>query len=225
MTLNQELQQHQALSRAKTPEAVRSTMAQATENLANSGIIDRTLKVGDRIPPFTLPDATQKSFSVTTTLKKGSVVIAFYRGGWCPYCNLELKALQRVLPEIEAAGATLIAISPETPDNSLSTSEKNQLDFTVLSDVGNKVAREFGLVFQLPKEILPIYRQFGIDIAAHNGDENFELPIPATYVVLKDTASHITPDGEIVYAFADADYTKRAEPSEVVDVLQQVLVS
>ena len=214
MTLNQELQQHQAQFRAKTPEAVRSTMAQATENLANSGIIDRTLKVGDRIPLFTLPDATQKSFNVTTALEKGSVVIAFYRGGWCPYCNLELKALQRVLPDIKAAGATLIAISPETPDNSLSTSEKNQLDFTVLSDVGNKVAREFGLVFQLPKEILPIYRQFGIDVAAHNGDENFELPVPATYVV--------TPDGEIVYAFADVDYTKRAEPSEVVAVLQQL---
>lgn len=217
MTLNQELQQHKAQVRTKAPEAVQSTLAQATENLANSGIIDRTLKVGDRIPLFTLPDATQKSFNVTTALKKGSVVIAFYRGGWCPYCNLELKALQRVLPDIEAAGATLIAISPETPDNSLSTSEKNQLDFTVLSDVGNKVAREFGLVFQLPKEILPIYRQFGIDVAAHNGDENFELPVPATYIA--------TPDGEIVYAFADADYTKRAEPSEVVSVLQQVSVS
>ena len=214
MTLVTELQDYQAQFRVKAPAAVQDVMAQATQDLAASGIIDRTLKVGDRIPQVTLSDATGKNFSVQTALAQGPVILAFYRGGWCPYCNLELKALQRVLPEIKAAGATLIAISPETPDNSLTTREKNALSFTVLSDVGNKIAKEFGLVFQLPMQLRPIYQEFGIDIVAHNGDQNFELPVPATYVV--------KPNGEIVYAFAEADYTKRAEPDDVVAALKQI---
>lgn len=214
MTLATEIQDYQAQFRSKVPADVQGTMGKATQDLANSGIIDRTLKVGDRIPAVTLPDATGQSFSVQAALEQGPVVLAFYRGGWCPYCNLELKALQAVLPDIQAAGAILIAIAPETPDNSLSTSEKNALTFAVLSDVGNKVSREFGLVFQLPEALRPIYKGFGIDIEAYNGDPTFELPVPATYVV--------APSGEIVYAFADADYTKRAEPADVVAALQQI---
>lgn len=214
MTLATEIQDYQAQFRAKVPADVQGTMGKATQDLAHSGIIDRTLKVGDRIPAVTLPDATGQSFSVQAALEQGPVVLAFYRGGWCPYCNLELKALQAVLPEIQAAGAILIAIAPETPDNSLSTQEKNALTFSVLSDVGNKVSREFGLVFQLPEALRPIYKGFGIDIEAYNGDQTFELPVPATYVV--------APSGEIVYAFADADYTKRAEPADVVAALKQI---
>ncbi|MEM9092419.1 MAG: peroxiredoxin-like family protein [Cyanobacteria bacterium P01_F01_bin.53] len=214
MTLTTDLQAYQAQFKTKAPAEVQGVMATATENLAASGIIDRSLKVGDRIPAITLPDATGKSFSVQEALAQGPVVIAFYRGGWCPYCNLELKALQQVLPEIKAAGATLIAISPETPDNSLSTQEKNELTFTVLTDDKNAVSRELGLVFALPEELRPIYSSFGIDIPAYNGDESFELPVPATYVV--------APDGSIVYAFADADYTKRAEPADVVSALKAI---
>lgn len=214
MTLATDLQAYQAQFKTKAPAEVQGVMATATENLAASGIIDRSLKVGDRIPAITLPDATGKSFSVQEALAKGPVVIAFYRGGWCPYCNLELKALQNVLPEIKAAGATLIAISPETPDNSLSTQEKNELTFTVLTDDKNAVSRELGLVFALPEELRPIYSSFGINIPAYNGDESFELPVPATYVV--------APDGSIVYAFADADYTKRAEPADVVSALKAI---
>ncbi|MEM8808140.1 MAG: peroxiredoxin-like family protein [Cyanobacteria bacterium P01_G01_bin.38] len=214
MTLATEIQDYQAQFRSKVPADVQGTMGKATQDLAHSGIIDRTLKVGDRIPAVTLPDATGQSFSVQAALEQGPVVLAFYRGGWCPYCNLELKALQAVLPEIQAAGAILIAIAPETPDNSLSTQEKNALTFSVLSDVGNKVSREFGLVFQLPEALRPIYKGFGIDIEAYNGDQTFELPVPATYVV--------APSGEIVYAFADADYTKRAEPADVVAALKQI---
>ncbi len=214
MTLATDLQAYQAQFKTKAPAEVQGVMATATENLAASGIIDRSLKVGDRIPAITLPDATGKSFSVQEALAKGPVVIAFYRGGWCPYCNLELKALQNVLPEIKAAGATLIAISPETPDNSLSTQEKNELTFTVLTDDKNAVSRELGLVFALPEELRPIYSSFGINIPAYNGDESFELPVPATYVV--------APDGSIVYTFADADYTKRAEPADVVSALKAI---
>ena len=122
--------------------------------------------------------------------------------------------MQLVLPEIESLGAQLVAVSPNMPDRSLSTVEKNDLVFEVLSDVGNHVTRDFGLVFTLSEELRPIYASFGIDIPAYNGDDTFELPMPATYVI--DT------DGTITYAFVDADYTKRIEPSEIVDVLKNM---
>lgn len=216
MTLATDLQAYQDQFKTKVPADVQAVMAQATNDLVASGIIDRSLKVGDSLPAITLPNATGDRVSVQAALGNGPVVIAFYRGGWCPYCNMELHALQQVLPEIEAAGATLIAISPETPDSSLSTQEKNDLTFEVLTDDKNAVARELGLVFALPEVLRPIYESFGIDIPAYNGDESFELPVPATYV--------IAPNGEIVYAFAEADYTQRAEPAEVVAALKALTV-
>ena len=134
--------------------------------------------------------------------------MSFYRGGWCPFCNLELWALQKILPEIERLGASLVAVSPELPDASLNTLEKHRLQFQVLSDRGNQVARQFGLVFTLPQELRPVYEQFGIDIPPHNGDQSFELPLPATYVIASD--------GTIRYAFVNSDYTQRAEPSDII---------
>lgn len=212
MTLANDLQAFQQQFRSNVPQETQNVMQQATTDLGDSGILKQTLKVGDTIPDFTLPNATGQPVSIKELLTKGPVAIAFYRGGWCPYCNLELQALQNALASIEETGATLVAISPETPDNSLTTQEKNELAFPVLSDVENQVARQFGLVFKLPASLLPIYHSFGIDVAAHNGNDHFELPIPATYVV--------QPNGKIVYAFADVDYTKRAEPSVIVDALK-----
>ncbi|MBP0029064.1 peroxiredoxin-like family protein [Roseofilum sp. Guam] len=212
MTLANDLQAFQQQFRSNVPQETQNVMQQATTDLGDSGILKQTLKVGDTIPDFTLPNATGQPVSIKKLLTKGPVAIAFYRGGWCPYCNLELQALQNALASIEETGATLVAISPETPDNSLTTQEKNELAFPVLSDVDNQVARQFGLVFKLPASLLPIYQSFGIDVAAHNGNDHFELPIPATYV--------IQPNGEIVYAFTDVDYTKRAEPSVIVDALK-----
>ncbi|HBQ97545.1 MULTISPECIES: peroxiredoxin-like family protein [unclassified Roseofilum] len=212
MTLANDLNAHKQQFRSNVPQETQNVMQQATTDLGDSGILEQTLKVGDTIPDFTLPNATGKPVNVKELLTKGPVAIAFYRGGWCPYCNLELKALQNALASIEETGATLVAISPETPDNSLTTQEKNELAFPVLSDVDNQIARQFGLVFKLPASLLPIYQSFGIDVAAHNGNDHFELPIPATYVV--------QPNGKIVYAFADVDYTKRAEPSAIVDALK-----
>ena len=214
MTLATDLQTQQQQFRSRTPQDVQTTMQQATAELATSDILEQTLKVGDTIPNFTLPNATGQTVDIRNLLARGPVVIAFYRGGWCPYCNLELKALQRALSQIQSTGATLVAISPETPDNSLTTQEKNELAFPVLSDVDNQVARQFGLVFKLPASLRPIYESFGINLVAYNGNDHFELPIPATYVV--------HPNGEIVYAFANVDYTKRAEPSEVVDALKRL---
>jgi peroxiredoxin len=187
-------------------------MQEATTALEQSRILEKILTLGDTIPYFSLPNATGEIVNMRELLAQGPVVIAFYRGGWCPYCNLELRALQQALASIQGTGATLVAISPETPDNSLTTQEKNELEFQVLSDRDNQVAREFGLVFRLPASLLPIYEDFGIDLIAHNGNNHFELPIPATYVVRQD--------GTVKYAFANVDYTKRAEPSEIVNALQ-----
>ncbi len=214
MTLTNALAQFKEQFQQNQPETVQATMAKATQDLIDTGIANQSLKTGDKMPPVNLPNATGQIVNVNQLLESGPVVISFYRGSWCPYCNLELKALQAKLPEIQALRASLVTISPETPDHSLSTTEKNALEFEVLSDVGNQVARAFGLVFTLSESIRPLYAQFGIDLPAYNGDDTFELPIPGTYV--------IAPDGTIVLAFADPDYTQRLEPTEIITALEQL---
>jgi len=214
MKLHDQIKEFQKEFLPKVPEDSLKAMLAATEKLVQSGVINNALKVGDKAPFFSLPNANNKSISSTELLQKGPLVINFYRGGWCPYCNLELKAYQQILPEIKGLGAQLVAISPNLPDKSLSTVEKNSLDFYVLSDVGNKAAGDFGLVFTLDEELLPIYKQFGINISEDNGDDSYELPFPATYV--------LNSDGAIVLTFVDADYTKRLEPEVVVKVLRTI---
>ena len=133
-----------------------------------------------------VPDAAGTTVSLSALLAGGPVVVAFYRGGWCRYCSIELRALQGGLAEIAAAGATLVAVSPQTPDSSLPTAEKPELAFPVQSDRGNRVPESFGLVFTLPEAIRRLYSAFGIDLPAANGDSPFRLPIPATYVLRAD---------------------------------------
>ena len=213
-TLQSQLDASQAAFRLQIPAASLAVVDQATRDLASSGVVDTALQVGGRVADFSLPNQNGESKSLSDLLKAGPLVISFYRGGWCPYCNIELSALQKVLPEIEAAGARMIAITPETPDNSLSTAAKHALAFDVLSDQGNGVARQFGLEFSLPNELRQLYVNFGIDLSARNGDDSFTLPIPATYVV--------GADGNVIYRFVDADYTKRAEPGDVLKALQGI---
>lgn len=207
-TLSQQLLAYQAEFAGKAPAEIKATMAEATQALAASGLMEQVLEVGATVPDLELPDATGKSVRLSELLSQGPVVVNFYRGEWCPYCNLELRAFQLMQSEFEAAGAQLVAISPELPDHSLSATEKHELAYPVLSDVGNKVAKQLGLVFSLAESLRPIYLNFGLDIPAHNGDESYELPVPATFVIDRDRT--------IRYRFADADYTKRAEPSEVL---------
>ena len=213
MNLTQELNAFKEQFKTSQPEEIKAVMAQATIDLIDSQLAENSLGEGDKIPNFSLPNAVGKEVTLESLLNKGALVISFYRGGWCPYCNMELRALQQALPEIEANGATLVAISPETPDNSLSTQEKNELTFEVLSDRNNLLAKQLGLVFTLPESLRPIYSNFGIDIPAHNGDRTFELPLPATYVVAAD--------GTIIYRFATGDYTERLDPAEIVKVLKK----
>ena len=203
-TLKDAIAAYEVMKAEKVPADTLAIMNQATVDLIATEIDKKTLKTGDKVPAFSLPNQNGEMASLPESL----VVLNFYRGGWCPYCNFELGALQKFVPEFEAAGAKLIAITPETPDNSMNTKEKNALSFDILSDAGNKVAKQFGLVFTLPTEIQSIYDAFGIDVNKHNGDGSFELPIPATYV--------INSAGEIVYHFVNSDYTQRSEPSDVL---------
>ena len=214
MNLTQQLQEFRQQFSANQPEKIKAIMAQTTTDLINSKIAEQSISKGQKVSNFTLPNAVGKEVTLDSLLAKGAVVISFYRGGWCPYCNLELRALQQVLPEIVSRGATLVAISPETPDTSLSTKEKNELSFEVLSDRGNVVAKQFGLVFTLDESLRPIYESFGIDIPSHNGDSSFELPLPATYV--------IAADGTIIYSFANADYTQRLDPEKIITALDSI---
>lgn len=216
MTLAQQLDQFQQQFRAGRSAETLAVMDRATQDLAASDWRDRSLKVGDRVPGFSLPNATGKTVELASLLAQGPVVLSFYRGAWCPYCNLELRALQQIQPQIQALSATLVAISPQTPDYSLSTAEQNELTFEVLSDGGNRISRQFGLVFQVPEDLRPIYEGFGIDLPAHNGDQTFELPVPATYV--------IATDGTLAHADINVDYTHRMEPTEILAVLERLPV-
>ncbi|MBX2863222.1 MAG: AhpC/TSA family protein [Leptolyngbyaceae cyanobacterium MAG.088] len=213
-SLADQLADQRAGFQQQAPQDVQDAMAAATDALEASGLATQALTVGDTAPNFELPDATGKVVRLSELLKQGPVVINFYRGEWCPYCNLELRAFQNLLPDFKQAGATLVAISPELPDHSLSVTEKHNLEFAVLSDVGNKISRQYGLVFTLDKTLQPIYKNFGIDIPANNGDDSYELPMPATYVIDRSR--------RIRYAFAEADYTQRAEPQDVLAVVREL---
>jgi peroxiredoxin len=188
-------------------------MDRASEELIVSGVKASALQEGGYVDDFILMDAHGKPVRLQTLLKTGPVVISFYRGGWCPYCNIEPRGLQRALPEIKALGASLVAISPQLPDNSLSTEEKNNLTFPVLSDVGNVIARRFDIVFRLPDDLLATYKAFNHGLADMNGEQGAtELPIPAAYV--------LAPSGRIRLAFIKEDYTKRLDPEEILDALR-----
>ena len=207
-TLSDQLQETQNAFKQNKPSETVDVMATATAELEASGILANSLEVGNQAPDIELPDATGKAVKRSSLLANGPVVITFYRGQWCPYCNLEIRAFQQLLPNFQQANAQVVAISPELPDNALSITEKHELAFPVLSDVGNTGARDYGLVFALAESLRPLYKGFGIDIPVSNGDNSFELPVPATYVV--DST------GTIRYAYAKADYTLRAEPADVL---------
>ena len=201
----------------KVPPEALATMEQAAEALAKDFNSRKLLTTGDIAPNFTLPNATGKSINLQERLTKSAVILTFYRGGWCPYCNLELRAYQELLPEIKKLGASLIAISPQTPDASLSTAEKNDLEFDVLSDVGSVVAQTYGITFSLPEELQILYRQWGIVLPESNGTDDWTLPIPATFVINRD--------GRIVLAHLNVDYTQRLEPSDAISAIEQLTVA
>jgi len=212
--LQQELAELQAQAADQMDPQVLQQLHDDTAALVQSGIAEHGLKEGMQAPDFTLPDATGKQVSLSRLLQQGPVVITFYRGEWCPFCNLHLRAYQKILPQIHALGASLVALSPQTPDNSLTTKEKKELTYAVLSDVGNQIARQYGLVFKVPDATRAIQEEMGKPLPSYNGDDSWELPMPATFVVDQP--------GIIQLAFVDADYTRRLEPADIITCLQEI---
>ncbi|VAW51339.1 hypothetical protein MNBD_GAMMA05-842 [hydrothermal vent metagenome] len=213
MTLAQQIEKFNIAAADSTPAEVAEAFQAAIQNWVTTGIDKDALKEGDRIPSFQLNDLNGNAVHSDELLKRGPIIINFYRGGWCPYCDLELKALQDSLSEFKASNATLIAVSPELPDNSLAAIEKNRITFPVLTDRKLMLAKQFGLVFKLPKTIEDMTKDvFGLNLPEINGTDEFELPIPATYIVDSD---HV-----IRFASANPNFMQRTEPSKIIDVLK-----
>jgi peroxiredoxin len=215
-TLSEQLADYRASWRVRVPADRQALMDQHVAHLAATGIDRSAKQVGDRAPPICLRDQHGETFDVATLLAKGPVVVTFYRGGWCPFCNLELKAYQAMLPRIAAAGASIVAISPEKPDDTVSTAEKNALSFPVLSDVGQAIGRAFGVVYAFTDDVRQVYDGFKLDIPLKNGAPNdWSLPLSATYV--------IGTDGGILFADTRVDYRERTDPLEVLRVLRPAI--
>jgi len=192
----------------------RLIMQQTGEELA-ARMPDPGLKVGDKAPDFNLPNAFGESVSLYEQLKQGPVVLVFYRGAWCPYCNLQLRTLQQALPAFEREGAQLITVTPQKPDKSLEQVKEDDYPFEILSDLDSAVMKVYNLYFEVPIELADVYRRnFGLDLADYNGDGRYVLPVPATYIIDRD--------GVIQAAAADVDYKERMEPAAIVETLQRL---
>lgn len=195
----------------KAPKDIIDLFKCEADRLVKQGIDESALKYGDYIPEFQLKNALGEVISSKELLTQGPLVISFYRGAWCPYCNLELAAYQRILPQIQGLGAQLVAISPELPDESLTLLEKHELKYEILSDLDNQLAKKFGLTYKMSEEVQAIYKKSGIDLAETQGNDHYELPVPATYI--------IDETGKVILSFVNVDYTDRLEPEEILSVL------
>lgn len=193
------------------PPAVIKTMHRATAELIASGAADRALKTGDQAPEFVLKDPEGNTISSADLLKKGPLVISFYRGVWCPYCNMELQALEAAKPEFDKLGASIIAISPQTAPNSRKSVRQNNLTFPILSDPKGDIGAAFGLRFSLPDYLVDLYKSMKNDLPNFNDDPAWTLPMPARYVIDRD--------GIILYADVNPDYTLRPDPEDMIPVL------
>jgi peroxiredoxin len=182
------------------------------KQVAATGIVERAPKVGDTVKMFELPDASGRPVRLADLLAKGPVVLTWYRGGWCPYCNIGLRGLLQAEPKIREQGATLVAVTPELPDMAADTVKRNELTFVVLTDKGNSVARQYKIVYRVPEHVSAAMKAFKIDLETRNGDTSDELPLGVTYV--------IDPKGVVRWAFVDADYRKRAEPADIIEALR-----
>ncbi len=212
MSLTEQLEAMRAAAANRIPEEALAVMQKAAEELDAQGIGDTALSVGDRLPDVGLLGPDGADMSLSSLLAKGPLLINFYRGGWCPYCNLELKAYQDELETVRSLGGELVAISPETPDRAMTTVEKNAVTYPVLTDPQNRLAEALGIVFTLPPELARLYETFGNNLPDAHGEAGWRLPVPATYVV--------GADGMIVFAHVARDYRTRAEPADAIAALK-----
>jgi peroxiredoxin len=194
------------------PAETQAVHARAVAKLEEQNLAANILPVGATAPQFELPDHDGKIVSSSRLLSKGRLVLCFIRGRWCPFCVGQMEAMNLALPQIEQAGAMLIAISPQTVKQSFFMQDQHKLRFPLLSDAGNNIARKFGLTYRVSEEQQELYQRTFVNLPFVNGDASWELPIPATYVIDRD--------GTVLFVSANEDYTERSEPSDIVDILK-----
>lgn len=212
--LSAELQTVAEGAAKRFPPEVLQTFKRGIESVKATGIEASSKQLGDLAVDGTLANWEGENVTLSELWKEGPVVLMWYRGGWCPYCNVQLRAMQKQLDAIEGAGAKLVILTPELPEKAKATAEANDLDMVALHDKNLELAKQYGIVFDLPEAIVPMYRD-KLKLGSYNGNDSMELPLSATYVV--------NSMGKITYAYLDADYTKRAEPSEVVAAVKQAV--
>ena len=190
----------------RNPDA-QATVGKMLEDLIKNDAVKASVQTSAQAPDFSLPNVDGKTIQLSDLLQAGPVVITFYRGEWCPFCNLTLRAYEAILPQIKVNGATLVAVSPQTPDYSILTVQNKALTFPVLSDVGSHIARQYGLAYTIPEDVRP----YSANLVQFNGNEDWVLPMPGTFVVDQS--------GKVTLAFVDANFMKRLEPQAILDAL------
>ncbi|MGJ8632562.1 MAG: peroxiredoxin-like family protein [Luteolibacter sp.] len=219
-TLSDKLLERERKSKGTTrvTAEIKAEFKEGIEAIKAANVVENALSVGDTAPDFTLKNALGQEISLAAELKKGPVILTWYRGNWCPYCNIALAAMEEELPEFQKQGAALIALTPELPDKTLTTKEKNSLTFEVLTDLNHQVADKYRLLFKLTPEVEKRYEEF-FDLADYNGEDagTDTLPLAATYIIGKD--------GKIAWAFLHHDYHKRAEPKDITAFLKKMNAS
>jgi peroxiredoxin len=212
--LQQQIDEFIAEGASWLPTDLLRNLLRPIKQLVTSGAAENALKEGEQAPDLALPDTRGNVVRLSRLLRQGPVVISFYRGAWCPYCHLALRAYQQALPQLQELGASLVAISPQTPDHSEALAEKLGLTFVLLSDAGNQVAREYGLVFTIDKTVRGAHLRIGADLPAFNGTDTWDLPMAGTFLLDRS--------GTVRLAFVDPDFTRRLDPSVIIARLNEL---
>ncbi len=207
MSLQEELGAFAQDMSTKVPQEVLEKLGAEIGKLAESGIVENALKVGDQAPSFQLSNPKGELVSLNSLLEKGNLIVSFIRGNWCPFCDITFRHLQNTTESLNEASSNIIVISPQLPEKSAQLIKENGYDFEMLYDKDNLVAKQFGIAFKLSEELKGLYQNvFQIPLEEFNGNSDWELPIPATFVIKKD--------GNISYASINPNWLERAEPSE-----------
>ncbi|WP_444931025.1 peroxiredoxin-like family protein [Microbulbifer sp. SSSA002] len=214
MSLQEKLDAFKVVFKKQAPESAFEAFARSSRELAESGQVEQSVKVGEKAPHFALQDSDGNQVVSEELLAKGPVILTFYRGVWCPYCNIELQALEEVAEEIRARGATLVAISMQGPAESRKSQRDNKLSFPILTDQGGELANKFGIRWTLQPYVIEFHKMFKVELPTIHRDGEWNLPMPARYVI--DT------DGSIAYAEVNPDYTRRPEPADLFPVLDKL---
>jgi peroxiredoxin len=207
-SLHEIFAERRALIAKYVPSETQAVHARVIAKLKEVQLAEGVLRVGSKAPPFELNDHNGKTVSSLSLLSRGRLAISFFRGRWCPFCVGQMEAMNLILPQIKEAGASLLAISPQTVQQSFFMADQHKLVFPLLSDARNQVARQFGLVYRVPEEQQAIYRRAFVNLPFANGDDSWELPIPATFILDRD--------GTVLYTSASEDYTERPEPADIL---------